>query len=51
MARPDSGCISVPNDLVDRPDKVASSGCDSGVSRDDHDFVARIEKASELQMD
>ena len=51
VARPDSGCISVPNDLVDRPDKVASSGCDSGVSRDDHDFVARIEKASELQMD
>ena len=51
VARPDSGCISVPNDLEDHPDKVAGSGCDSSVSQDDHDLVARIEKASELQMD
>ena len=50
VARPDSGCISVPNDLEDHPDKVAGSGCDSSVSQDDHDLVARIEKASELQM-
>ena len=51
VARPNSGCISGPNDLEDHPDKVAGSGYDSGFSQDDHDLVARVEKASELQMD
>nr|CAN62883.1 hypothetical protein VITISV_011654 [Vitis vinifera] len=45
VARPDSRCISVPKGLEDHPDKVAGSGCDSGVSQEDHDLVARIEKA------